>query len=487
MYDCRHSEDDHSSQLTIADRQLTDLAKKLTDLTPDDIAVLIEVSHTLPFISSLEGGDVYIDIMTKDNHLAVVVAQYSPPDGNFYNHSLIGDIMWRKNEPGVYRTLEIGVPSRELKAIVSEDEIIVRQNVSAILNPSNQIIGALICERNLHTQSYAPVSGASGAKASAETVYSSKELQNIAEYMNDAVILFDTQGFCVYANAQAEQLFLGLDYKDELVGLTFENLSFGSGSFYDLVQRRQMEHTEIKIGRYTLKVTCNTVWEEDQFKGAILVIKDTTEIKNKETELILKSTAIDEIHHRVKNNLQTIVSLIGLQSNRMNNPQVQAFSRDIISRIYSISLTHEILAHNGVDSIDVKELLGRMLSSSMNYIVPEELDLHLEITGDEISMQSDTATTIALVINELIQNSIKHAFVNRSKGRVSIHIKKGDIFSDITVADDGVGFCGSSSGSSMGLKLVKSLVKDKLKGEIEISSHPAGTKAYFTFICKENH
>lgn len=485
MFNCQGSENYNSSKLSSADEQLLDLVEKLTDLEHDDILKLIEVSHTLPFISELEGGDAYIDILTKDNHLAVVVAQFSPPDGNFYNNSLVGEIMWRENEPGVYRTLEIGVPSRELKAIVSKDEIIVRQNVSAITDAQGKILGVLIVERNPGSQNTIDSFNFLHDNEVADKIYSSKELQNIAEYMNDSVILFDTYGLCVYANSQAEQLFLGLDYKDELVGLSFENLSFGSYTFNDLVRSRQVEQNEVKIGRYNLKVTCNSVWNGEQFKGVISVIRDTTEIKRKETELILKSTAIDEIHHRVKNNLQTIVSLIGLQSNRMASVEVKSFSRDIISRIRSISLTHEILAYNSVDSIDIKEILNRMIASFMSYSVPEELDLQFLVTGDEISLQSDTATTIAMVVNELIQNSIKHAFPNRLQGQVAIHIEKGQDISSISIVDDGIGLSKGENQSSIGLRLVKSLVKDKLRGRFDISSSPSGTAVKFTFTSIE--
>lgn len=486
MYNIRGGKTDPAQKLSGSDEELLTLVKKLTRLAPADTDILLEVSHSLPFISSLDGGDAYIDILTKDNRLAVVVAQYSPPDGNFYNHSIVGDIMWRKNEPGVYRTMEIGIPTRELKAIVSDKNIVVRQNVTAITNKVGAVIGALIVERKLRDP-LAILAGKKPTEHAADTVNSSKELQRIAEHMNDAVILFDMQGICIYANSHAEHLFQGLEYKDDLVGLPFENLSFGAYTFHDLTGRRHTEHTEIKIGSYNLNVTCNTMWDEEKLSGVILVIKDTTEIRNKETELILKSTVIDEIHHRVKNNLQTIVSLIGLQSNRTHSEDVKAFSRDIISRIYSIGLTHEILAHKGVDSIDIKDMLRRMLCSSMNYIIPETLDLKIEITGDEMSLRSDTATTIAMVVNELIQNSIKHAFIGRTKGRVSLQITKGPIYAGIVITDDGIGFQKNGTGSSMGLKLVKSLVHDKLKGELTITSLGSGTQTHFTFICNKNY
>lgn len=484
MYDCGDCKNNYQGQLSPADLQLTALVNRLTDFQPEDIALLLEVSHSLPFISALEDADVYIDILAKGSRLAVVVAQYSPPEGNFYEKSLIGEIMLRKNEPGVYRSLEIGVPSREFKATVSDIGILVRQSASPIFNRNNEIVGALICEKNFRNQSLAG-SGSDGEEPEAGAVQSEKKLQNIAEYMDDAILLFNDRGSCVYVNPQAENLFRELGYQDRLVGLAFESLSFGNYRFQDLVQERGKSHNEIIIGRYNLKVSCNTFWEADCLKGAILVIKDNTEIKKKETELVLKSTVIDEIHHRIKNNLQTIVSLIGLQSNRMDNEQVRAFSRDIISRIYSISLTHEIMAYSGMDSIEIKDMLSRMLNSSKSYIVPEELNLKLEITGDEIPLESDTATTIAMIINELVQNSIKHAFADRKQGSIRIHIEKGAFFSGITITDDGIGFLETDKGSRMGLKLVKSLVKDKLKGDIEISSQGSGAKIAFTFTPNE--
>jgi len=287
----------------------------------------------------------------------------------------------------------------------------------------------------------------------------------------------------VYANPRARQIYRGLDYKDDIVGMSFENLAFGSYSFREVVEKERIEHTEIKIGKYFLNVLYACIRDDDQFMGAVLLIKDTTQEKINEKELILKSTAIDEIHHRVKNNLQTIVSLIRLQSRRINHPEVRRVCGEIISRIYSISLTHEILAQKGVDAIDIKEMLGRMVNGAKGYIIPDGLNLELEISGDSFTLQSDIATTIAMVVNELIQNCIKHAFVGRRDGRVSLVISKGDMYSSIVVADNGVGIDSTAErAGSLGHKLVRSLVEDKLKGSIRVDSSGEGTQIFFDFV-----
>lgn len=487
MYNSSGRQNDYPSESIDKNKQLVELVKKLTNLSDDDINVLLEVSHVLPFLSQLEGCDAYIDVMTKDNHLAVVVAQHSPPEGNFYNYNIVGDIMWRKNEPGVYRTLELGVPSRELKAVVYNEKIIVRQSVSAITNSDNEILGALIVEQNIQGGNSAVSQEETQQQEFFEAIYSEKEIQNIAEHMNDAMIRFNQKGVSIYANPKAKKLFLNLYYKDDIVGMSFENLAFGRYTFQDVTGKGQIEHTEIKIGQYYLNVRYISIWDESDFEGVILIIRDTTDIKSAEKELILKSTVIEEIHHRVKNNLQTIVSLIGLQANRTRSRQVKQFANNIISRIHSISITHEILAHNGVDSIDIKEMLSKMLISSKNYIVPDELNLDIQLTGDSMTLRSSTATTIAMVVNELIQNCIKHAFIKQKTGRILIKIEKGEIFSKITITDDGVGIQEAHHSGSMGLRLVYSLVKDKLKGSMEFRECSPGTEVCFTFICKGDY
>ena len=162
------------------------------------------------------------------------------------------------------------------------------------------------------------------------------------------------------------------------------------------------------------------------------------------------------------------------------------FADEIVSRIHSISVTHEILAYSGVDSVDIKELLGKMIISSKSYIVPETSNIEVLLTRDSILFQSSTAATIAMVVNELIQNAIKHAFVDRSEGTIWVDIVKGDVFCKILIADNGIGFKTQQTGTSMGLKLVNSLVKDKLKGDISFQGGESGTEVCFTFICKEN-
>ena len=109
-------------------------------------------------------------------------------------------------------------------------------------------------------------------------------------------------------------------------------------------------------------------------------------------------------------------------------------------------------------------------------------DIEILVEGDIITINSDKATSIALIVNELLQNSLEHAFKGRKSGIVNIKIKKGHIYSSVSVIDNGVGFdVQSTKSSNLGLNIVRSIVKDKLNGHLVINSNKNGTEIIFDF------
>jgi two-component sensor histidine kinase/PAS domain-containing protein len=435
---------------------------------------LLEASHTMRAVHDLEGGDVFIDCLAPGGSKAVVAAQLSPP-GTPYTRNIVGELMLPVNEPGVFRTLAIGAPSRKLKAVVM-GRFLIRQNVSAIRNGAGKIIGALVVERKIASAERWDSADALAA------AYDDKETERVAECMSDGMVRFNAEAVAVYANPSARRIFRGINYKDEVVGMPFENLAFGTIGFGEIRRAKQSIRTEAKIGGFALNVVYAKISSGEGFMGAVMLIEDKTEEKNIERELLLKSVVIDEIHHRVKNNLQTIISLLRLQRRRLAGADARAALSEMISRVFSISQTHEILAQQGVDGIGIKDMLERMFISARSYIAPEGLDLALKVQGDNIQMESGMANTIALVVNELVQNCVKHAFVGRQRGLITIEIAQGETFSTISVADDGVGYSiGDIRDGSLGHKLVQGLVNDKLMGKLKAESSPEGTRTFFSF------
>ncbi len=473
--------DSFFEEFNACDKELIEIVEKLTELKKEDIHILLEVSHTLPYISALEDGDAYVDILTEENRLAVVVAQHRNPKWDFYKRNIVGETMWRSNEPAVYRALETGVTSRGLRAIIAKGKLAIRQNVSAITNDDGKVIGCLIVERDFEDKHF--VGLCDDVKQFDASLYSGIELQNIGEYTNDAIMFFDMQGVCTYANSKASLLFPHID--NSLAGFSFDDIGCIDKKFSELIKTTKTEYSEIKLKDHNYIITYNKICESEDLQGMALVVKDITDLREKENELALKSIVVNEIHHRVKNNLQMIISLIGLRANQSDSYEVKAFSNEITNRIRNITVTHDVLAQTSIDDAGLKVTLDRVMKNFKTYILSDELDLQIEIKGDEIYLKPDSMTVVIMIVAELMQNCIKHAFLNMKKGHITALIKKGDPFSTIIISDDGIGFDNTIkdvSNSSMGLKLVNSLIKDKLHGTLNIVPLDVGTEIIFTFV-----
>ena len=165
--------------------------------------------------------------------------------------------------------------------------------------------------------------------------------------------MFDQEGN-VYGNPGARSLYRQLGYRDDIIGMSFNNLALDEGNFKTIVNQREIKVSEVTVGKLTLQTKYVTMKKGEKVIGVAMLIKDVTEVREKEKELILKSVAIQEIHHRVKNNLQTIASLLSLQSRRIDNELARKAFNESISRILSIAVTHEILAQNGIDDVDLR-------------------------------------------------------------------------------------------------------------------------------------
>lgn len=440
-------------------------------------------------MANLMKADVFIDCATRESGVAIVVAEAKPSmHKSMYKESVVGEYAFRHNEPAALRTLELGMPTRDLRAITQEDQI-VKQNVVPIKNEEGKVIACLIVESDVYDKEKDNARMQILSETTEQLTESLMDVMNdrvhIHSYLNDGIVIFDKRGFSQSLNSVAAQLYRKLGYLDELMGIPFDNLVLDGSRFEDIVGTNNTKHSEVTIGNITLKVKYASMkLNNSDMAGIIMVIKDITDEKAIEKELITKSVAIREIHHRVKNNLQTIASLLKLQSRRIENDEAKRAFEESINRVISIAVTHEILAQKGVDDVDIKTILERVILNAIN-ITSDYKSIELRITGDTFDISSDLATSIALVLNELVQNSIQYAFVGRDKGIIEIKIQKGIQYSSILITDDGIGYnIENARQGSLGMKIVKSIIIDKLKGCFTIESDENGTRVNFDFKMK---
>lgn len=199
------------------------------------------------------------------------------------------------------------------------------------------------------------------------------------------------------------------------------------------------------------------------------------EQKNQENETLLK-----EIHHRVKNNLQVVASLLNMHSNNLTDRDEQQIFEDCQNRIKSMSAVHEQLYYKGnLSQIDAKEYVEDICKELFySYRMNEEVKVELQL--DPCYLDIEQSVPFGLILNELISNVLKHAFPVKSKGLVNIDLQKGTDVLRLKVEDSGVGFDTEQQHTTMGLDLIDTLIS-QLDGEFTLASGTWGTKCAVEF------
>ncbi|MFB2934224.1 PAS domain S-box protein [Aerosakkonemataceae cyanobacterium BLCC-F154] len=231
------------------------------------------------------------------------------------------------------------------------------------------------------------------------------------------------------------------------------------------------------------------IFVQGNYKGYLWMYRDITERKTAETEMITslkeKELLLKEIHHRVKNNLQVISSLLKLQSSYIKDEEALALFTESYNRVRSMALIHEKLYQSKglarIDAVDYIRDLTDNLFRSYN-VATNTIELHLRV--EHIELDIDTAIPCGLIINELVSNSLKYAFVNQGKGELYINLFYQEGTSKVTllISDNGIGLPPNfdiTELESLGLQLVYNLT-EQLNGEMEINSD-RGAKFTITF------
>jgi len=457
------------------------LCKNHTDLTDEEIGSIRMMANVLQPLANLEDADIFIDCPVEHGD-SIVVAEAKPSGvPSSYKKSVVGMMAKKENEPAVARTMRLGIPTKHMKALTQENTYVI-QSVEPIKNGS-RVIGVLIREKRMDEQY-----GLGERLHLSEQSY--KTIANVLTHMGDdnswltecieeALLLINSKGIVSFRNSIAKELYKNLGYMEEILGQKYENFSLIKSE-----QKNESQHnsfTEIVVGKSTLSIR-NVFLRKNDIDYAV-IIRDITQMRQQEKELILKSVAIKEMHHRVKNNLQTIASLIRLQARRTENEETKMVLQETMNRILSISATHQLLAQSGIDYVKIGEVILNIKNNVTRYFIRPQHKIDVILEGDDFEVESDIATSVALVINEVLQNSFKYAFEDRDSGLIRIEVTQGTLYSTIKIIDNGCGFdAANMKHEGLGLNIVHSLVEDKLHGKLKMKSSSEGTCVTFDFL-----
>jgi len=299
----------------------------------------------------------------------------------------------------------------------------------------------------------------------------------------DGIIIVDSGGRIMFTNYVAQDICRRLNITGESFAAITEALGVRQPDFQEFLAKPTFMSSYIQLRSFDISVLVNPLFAGGEFAGAILVLSDLTLIKKKERELIKKSTVIKEIHHRVKNNLQTITSLLSLQMRRTNSEKVEKAFNESINRILSIAIIHEVLSHQELEIINLKQTVYRILEMILANMVPPNKTINGEICGQDVYLNALQASNLSLCITELVQNAVEHAFTNQIEGVIRITVEKNEDEVQVTVKDNGGGIPsgGLQNVRSLGMQIVDTITQNNLNGRFFIEGSRAGTSAHIVF------
>ena len=309
--------------------------------------------------------------------------------------------------------------------------------------------------------------------------------------VGDGLIRLDASSAISFASPNAKSAFSRMGWRGDLEGRNLgevaEQVVTASANASEQGVRsrlngKQLQRVEIDNQGATIDLLVLPLIVGTDKIGAIVLLQNVTELRRRDRELVTKDATIREIHHRVKNNLQTVSALLRLQSRRIEDPAAAAALDEAVRRIASIAVVHETLSNSTQTTVAFDEVLSSLVTHALE-LSPRMGELTIERTGEIGSLESRVATPLSLVVTELIHNALEHGLYE-SGTKLRIELQRYSNEGLVTISDDGIGLPDGFdllTSANLGLQIVRTLTENELKGELKLESTEKGTQAKLRF------
>ncbi len=471
---------------------MTQLVRGRTDLTTEDLSWLQLLLADWQVIADLSFADLVLWLPDRDGSGYWAVAQMRPTTGptayvddlvgafvavgrrplidSAYQHQRVareGDPEWRDDIPVRVEAIPVRRGDRILGVIARNT------NLLGVRTPSRLELAYLQSATDL-TQMIAhghfPFPGQRSDHADSPRV-------------GDGFLRVDAAGRVTYASPNALSVYRRLGLTTDLTGLDLAQTTRelvpaarrpDEEALSAVLGGRQPRDTEIG-GDTVLILRAIPLRPDGERVGALVLLRDVTDLRRRDRELVTKDATIREIHHRVKNNLQTVAALLRLQARRLQAPEGRAALEEAVRRVGTIAVVHETLSQAFDEHVEF-DLVADRLRVMVCDVSSGEAGVTSARHGSFGTISSEMATPLAMVLTEVLQNAVQHGFGSRA-GAITVTAERPADRMVVTVEDDGQGLPAGfdvARSTSLGLSIVRTLVESELDGELEMGPRPDG-------------
>lgn len=466
---------------------LADLCRAHSSLEREDIDHLHRLTAEWAFLSDLCFADLLLHVRSDDDRWMIVDQVRPATSQTMYSIDFVGtwasqadELMNRAAATGevVEGDIELNVP------LLGGDESAARV-VAIPVRREGELIGVLTKEWVVRTgrnrgeleRSYSFIFDQfahmieSGTFPFAGRVADS----SAAPRVGDGVLTLDLDAAVTYVSPNANSALHRVGIQANPVGMRLAELGFHDGTARQAFERREPVIEEFEQGtEVTLLARCvpllRGAGEDAEVIGGLLLVRDVTELRKRDRLLLSKDATIREIHHRVKNNLQTISSLLRLQGRRLESDEAKAAVAESVRRIRTIALVHESLSREPGDDIAFIEIVRPLLRLAEEGLQSADRPVRFSVTGSGGRVPANAASPLSVVMTELLQNAVDHGFPEGSGGGdVAVVLSHDGTHLTLRVVDNGRGIepgFDLDQATGLGLSIVRTLVTTELNGSI---------------------
>jgi two-component system, sensor histidine kinase PdtaS len=475
---------------------LTDIVRRHTDLQDQDVAWFQLLLADWQIIADLSFADLVLWLPDREGSGFWAGAQMRPTTGpTAYVDDVVGTFVPIGRRPMLDQAYERGRLVREGDP-EWRDDVPVRVETIPVRR-SGRVLGVVARNTNLlgvRTPSRLELSYLQSAADLTQMIASGhfpvpgpRSDHADSPRVGDGFVRLDAHGKVEYASPNALSVYRRLGLSGDLAGLGFAEVTRelvparrrpDEETVSAVLGGRAHRDTELGTEEAALIVRSIPLRPQGDHIGALVLLRDVTDLRRRDRELVTKDATIREIHHRVKNNLQTVAALLRLQARRIDSSSAKSALEEAVRRVGSIAIVHETLSQSAEENVDFDEIVDRL-----GAMVTEVSDL-----GDSVRVRRDggfgvldsgVATALATVLTEVLQNAVQHGYPAGSPGgSITVSARRLVGRLQVTVDDDGRGLPDGfdlDSATNLGLSIVRTLVESELDGQLSLERAPGGS------------